>query len=333
MATLELDSSRNTPYSRNTNMIKTTSTLRKALASRRLSLPPEFVRDLEASGRSPRTKSAYVSDLNDFLKWLGDRIPEGSKAPALKDLDLMAYQDHLVGERDLSPSTINRRIASLRQLFAWFHDKGHLPKDPSRNLKWLTVNRPPPKQLVPTEYRSLLTEARRQVSEDSRQALKIRNAAMVELLLTLGLRVGELCALRADDVIINGEVAELMVRSSRGEDPRVIPVPRDVRAALERWLEVRPTHSGTYLFVSQKKGALNPATVFRVIAGLGKSVGLKLSPQILRHTAATRLIQEAGADIADVASLLGHRSLEPASRYVMVNRSDLAGRLESLSLA
>lgn len=305
----------------------------EAVGSRRprLTLPAGFLEDLNGSERSARTKSAYISDLNDFLGWLSDRIPEGSKAPALKDLDLGAYQDHLVTERELSPSTINRRIASLRQLFSWFHDKGHLPKDPSRNLKWLAVDRLPPKQLIPDQYKALLVEARRQVNDKSRQSLKIRNSAIVELLLTLGLRVGELSALKVPDVNIKGDIPRLRIRSTRGDQSRDLPIPKDVRIALARWLKVRPKDSGPYLFVSQKRGPLNPATVFRVISGLGKAVGLKLSPQVLRHTAATRLIHEAGADVADVASLLGHRSLEPASRYVMVNQNTLAGRLESLS--
>ena len=109
-----------------------------------------------------------------------------------------------------------------------------------------------------------------------------------------------------------------------------MPLNAEARRALWEWLSVRPRVAAEALFVG-RRGPLTPAGVWRIVAGAARRAGLeKVHPHALRHTFAARLLREAGADLVQVAALLGHQDISTTAWYTKPSAEDLEAALERL---
>ena len=144
---------------------------------------------------------------------------------------------------------------------------------------------------------------------------------MLNLLLYTGLRVGEAAALRLDDVVLNGKAAKVIVRSGKGLKYREVPLHKEARQALAAYLKVRPADQGDHLFLGQR-GPLGGRGIQMQLTALGQAAGVEVTPHMLRHTFATRLLREAGADLVTVASLMGHASIATTQIYTQPGEAD-----------
>jgi site-specific recombinase XerD len=223
--------------------------------------------------------------------------------------------------RRAAPATVNRRVAALRGFFAFLYAKGDVPSNPAARLTGVRLVRAAPKALASPELRRLLREARRSANPLHR--------AVVLVLAHTGLRVSELCALRVSDVVISERRGKLIVRG-KGEKVREVPLNAEARWALREWLAVRPTVPSDALFVG-RRGGLTPNGVWGIVRKCARRAGVDAHPHMLRHTFATRLLREAGADLVTVAELLGHESLDTTARYTRPSESDLEAAVERLA--
>jgi site-specific recombinase XerD len=156
-----------------------------------------------------------------------------------------------------------------------------------------------------------------------------RDLAILLLLVRLGMRRGEVAALRLDDV--DWRAGELLVR---GKGPRVerLPLPADVGEALAGYLrDGRPGDAETravFMRVRAPRAALTPAGVTQVVVAAGRRAGLgEVAPHRLRHTAASELLRR-GAPLAEIGQLLRHRTELTTAIYAKVDRD----RLRELAL-
>ena len=158
-----------------------------------------------------------------------------------------------------------------------------------------------------------------------------RNRAICSLMIFCGLRVGEVCSLNWNDVLINGFILNSIyiraVNSKTGE-PRHVPVPAPCKDALEDYLEkfVSTWQSDTWpesLFVTMNaKGRISPRDIQYFVGDMTQqALGVKYNPHTLRHTYATRLL--ASTNIRVVQMLLGHRSLASTQIYTHPNSTEL----------
>jgi len=280
-----------------------------------------FLEDLARAGRSPRTIQGYRKDLQDFIAWIEGRYGEAFDPKAVLPEDLRDYRQHLLAVRRAAPSTVNRRLAAIRSFFAFLVAQGILPTNPAARLNGVRQARPAPKALSEAELRRLLREARRSPNPLHR--------AVILLLAHTGLRASELCALRLGDVVLSERKGKLIVRG-KGEKVREVPLNAEAREALREWLSVRPAASDDHLFIG-RRGPLTPSGVWRIVAQYARRAGLEdVHPHVLRHTFATRLLREAGADLVVVAELLGHESFNTTARYTRPSEKDLEGAVERL---
>jgi integrase/recombinase XerC len=169
-----------------------------------------------------------------------------------------------------------------------------------------------------------------------------RNSAILELLYSSGLRVGELVSLRMRDVSLESGTVRV---TGKGRKVRIVPVGEKAIRALRGYLDVRPSPSGADfrssidepLFLNRhgkvgpKSGAgISARSVARILEeAVWKSPGVRrhLSPHGMRHSFATHLL-ESGADLRAIQEMLGHASLSTTQRYARVDVSHLVGMYE-----
>jgi integrase/recombinase XerC len=303
----------------------------------------EFAAHLRAQDANPHTVNAYCGDVAAFFAWLAQQIGHAVPPVEVTAFDVQRYRDHLVAQ-GRKPAGVNRRLASLRAFFAWTVQSGQAASNPAGDVKGLRQARRTPKALDTQEvYRLQRTAAaQRQVAEAKAGKGNVtptvvtarRDEALLTLLLYTGLRVGEAAALTVADVTLNERSGKVVVRSGKGRKYREIPLHKEVRRVLADYLEVRSNDDqgdpdGRPLFLGQR-GALGTRGIQMQLAALGEAAGVAVTPHVLRHTFATRLLREAGADLVTVAALLGHESVATTALYTQPGEADLVKAVEEL---
>jgi integrase/recombinase XerC len=297
-----------------------------------------FGRALEAErNASKETVRAYLREVralrNHLLASTGSD-PETGGWGAVGAADLRRF---LSSSREgCEPSTVARRLSALRTFFSFLVSVGEAKSNPAAGLSAPRRATRLPEFLPVDEMAGFLSS----LPADAPAAK--RNAAILELLYSSGLRVGELVTLRVRDVSLEGGTVRV---TGKGRKVRVVPVGEKAVCALQAYLAVRPSVRGAEfrsaldepLFlnlrgaVGRKSGAgISARSVARMLAGeiaRNGSVGRHLSPHGMRHSFATHLL-ESGADLRAIQEMLGHASLSTTQRYTRVNVSHLVGAYE-----
>lgn len=263
---------------------------------------------------SPHTTQAYGCDLADFHRWRGTRVaPEQISTATLK-----AYLEDMVNERKLTTSTIRRRLACLRSFFRFLFD---LEQTPSPFEGW-HLRLPRRKRLPRTLSR---IEAVRLLSSTHSTCIGVRRsdpdpifAIIVRLMISTGLRVGEVCKLHTDDITSAGSMIRIR---GKGSKERIVYVTNaELAEQIEQLRTKRNNHGLAPLFVNRHGSIMRPQSVRLRLRKLAHDEGLsrRFTPHMLRHTAATLLI-ETGVDIRFVQRLLGHSSIATTEIYTHVS--------------
>jgi len=262
---------------------------------------------LQASALAPRTVANYLADVRTFIRWYA----AANGGAALSDLtaeDIEEYCRYMGNDEGWGPSTVNRRLQAVRKFCSFAVKVGLMEDNPAAEVRLREVRPTAPRSLGPDEVERLLEAVR-----GKRPSLVKRDYAIIRLLLATGIKVGELVDLRLSDIRLGEDGGELTV----GSDRRCIPLDAATCAALRDYLRVRPASPGDgNLFLSQEGRPISRRTVQRLVSAYAAEAGLKgVSPRVLRHTCAKSMLEETG-DLATVARLLGHRSLETTARYL-----------------
>jgi integrase/recombinase XerD len=261
-------------------------------------------------GAAANTILAYRRDLEAAEAAIGD----------LAQADAAALASLGKAWADLAPSSLARRCSALRQFFGFLLDDGLRRDDPSPALPRPVTRRPLPRLLSHAEVEGLLRRAEEEAGGDKPDA--VRMLALLELLYGSGLRASELVALPLAAVPRD---APFLTVTGKGGQQRMVPVSARARAALSRWLTVRPGE-GRHLFPSRAaQGHLTRVRLFQLLRELAARAGIdadKVSPHVLRHAFATHLL-EGGADLRVLQSLLGHADISTTQIYTHVDSARL----------
>jgi len=283
---------------------------------------------------SSHSIQAYAGDLSDFGRW----IDLGRPAPEISTEALKAYLQDMVSVRRLSASTVRRRFACLRSFFRRYAALGQC-SDPFSNWRPLLPRRKRlPRTLSRVEASSLVI---RGSSDKSSPATGMEGmyGVIVRLMVLTGIRVGELCRLRIED--LSPECTTLRIHGKGARDRVAYITDKNLQYDLCGLIEKRnkSRFSPGMLFVNKLGAPLRPQSVRSRLRVAAKQVGLcrRVTPHMLRHTAATLLI-ESGVDIRFVQRLLGHSSIATTEIYTHVSdealrttlaRADVLGMLNS----
>ena len=219
---------------------------------------------------------------------------------------------------DLAPATLARKASALRQFYGFLVDEGARADDPSSALPRPIARRPLPKILSHDQITQLF--ARAEMEAQGGTAGPVRLLALLEMLYGSGLRATELVSLPAASLPRD---APLLTVTGKGDQARLVPVSRRARAALDKWMEIRPD-GGKFLFPSRGKH-ISRVRLFQMLKELAVRAGLppeKISPHVLRHAFATHLL-EGGADLRVLQTLLGHADISTTQIYTHVDSARL----------
>lgn len=270
---------------------------------------------LDRAPLAATTRRNYRAWVRRYLEWLGTRPaggPDPLTSPAGRDWAVRDFRSTLKVSR-LAPATVNLALAAVDHLYR------------TLALGSPQVGREPIPQAAP---RALDEDQLRRLLRIADVAASPRDRAVVGLLGFAGLRIGEVAALDIADVSLSARHGEVTVRRGKGDRYRVVPLPPSGRQWLAGWLAVRGVEPGP-LFPGPTGDAITTRSLGRAVSRLGALAGLDgLSPHVLRHTWATRLVRR-GVDIVLVAELAGHARIDTTRRYALPSAADRQAAIDS----
>jgi site-specific recombinase XerD len=273
---------------------------------------------------SHHTLQAYAGDLAGFLRFM----PADTSLTSITEANLTEYLTDMLDRRKLAIATVRRRFACLRAFVRRFVILDLAPDVFSHWRLQLPRRKRLPRALSAPEVSSLLRgfASRKPASEASRET---RSSTAVRLMIATGIRVGELCKLRVDDVSPDGRSFRIHGKGARDRIAYVSDA--DLRSDLEklvRWHRSNGSAGGN-LFLNRRGLPMKPQSVRSELRRYSTKTGAarRITPHMLRHTAATLLI-ERGVDIRFVQRLLGHSSIATTEIYTHVSDEALRTTLE-----
>ena len=263
-------------------------------------------------GAAANTLAAYRRDLAGAQALVGPLAAADRAA-------LAGLAQHWSG---FAPATLARKASALRQFYGFLAEEGLRADDPSSALPRSAPRRPLPRILGHADIAALFARAESEAEGDSPPALRL--LALLELLYGSGLRATELVSLPLAAVPRD---APFLTVTGKGSKTRMVPVSTRARAALSRWLAVRPV-GGRHLFPSgsgAKPAHLSRIRLYQLLKELAARADLdpaRVSPHVLRHAFATHLL-EGGADLRVLQTLLGHADIATTQIYTHVDAARL----------
>jgi len=272
----------------------------------------EFVAYLRVEkGLRPASCEAYRRDLEQFAEHVEGR--DGLLAGATQ-ADVSGFMEGLRGH-GVESRSIARKLSCLRGFYRWLLMDKRIGHDPTVNIETPSSWKVLPKSLAESEVAEMLERTGAAARSADADGLALRDHAILELLYAGGLRVGEICALRVEDLHL--DQARAQVRG-KGDKERIVPLGRSAVAAMERYLAVgRPglVKAGVQraCFLSVRGNALTRQWVWEMV----RSTNRQASPHKLRHSCATHMVEH-GADLRSVQTLLGHADIATTQVYTHV---------------
>jgi len=267
---------------------------------------------------SHHTLKAYRQDLSHLRAFM--KAPSGE--PRIASVDRDFIRRWLSGMNSVKPTTVRRRLATLKSMFSGLERHGKLNTNPLAGFRSeVKVGKRLPRTVARMTIRSLLRSTRDSLKQAGKSNCKgIRDTALIELLFSTGMRVSEVVACNIEDV--NMERLIIAVRG-KGNREREIPIVCDsVRQALEEHLSSRTrgkARASDPLFVNARGARISDQSIRGILRRYAAKIGSRrITPHMLRHTIATLLLEE-GTDLRHIQRLLGHSSINTTTIYVQVS--------------
>lgn len=264
----------------------------------------------ETKNRSNKTLDAYTCDLLQAKKFFDPETP----LREVDTLSVLRWVRHL-SSNGIGGRSIARKLSALRGLFQCAVDHKLLKSNPAQGVRAPKTNKRLPNALSPEAIKKLLNHP---IKWDDPE--EIRDQALFELLYSSGLRLSE--ALNVCEHDAQQLESELRVLG-KGRRERVVPVGLPAIRAIQHWLTLRHRYdkglSGA-LFLSKKGNTLDARTAQRRLEKRAKAAGLEqhVHPHVLRHSAATHLLESSG-DLRAIQEFLGHQNLSTTQIYTHLN--------------
>lgn len=254
---------------------------------------------------SDNTLESYGRDLSSFRLWI-----QWNQFNSWSDIDHRQLSRYLGfrSQKGMSKTSLQRELSCLRSLFKYLLREGVIDFNPGKQIRLRRSSRKLPRTLSYQEILSLL-----EISDTSPVAT--RNRAIIELLYSSGIRLGELVQISLNDIDLDNKI---MLVYGKGMKARYVPFGRFACDAIKAWLEVRVALTGEKeraLFVGKKGRRISRSVVQDLLFRQSKEkINKRVSPHLLRHSCATHLL-EASGDLKAVQEILGHVSISTTQIY------------------
>ena len=279
----------------------------------------EYLTSLIAErGLAGNSVVAYRRDLGQYRDFLAD-----AEVSSIETIGNDTVTEFISLLRDLSAAdaTVARKVAAVRGMHRFLVVEEYTAHDPTALLESPQRPKGIPKALSVTDVTALLDAV------DVETSLGLRDRALLEFMYATGARVTEAIDLEQIDVDLDEATALV---TGKGSKQRVVPLGSYAMDALRAYYPVRQhlltgkVDPGS-VFVSARGRKLTRQAVWQIIKKVAATAGIdtaRVSPHVLRHSAATHMI-EGGADLRTIQELLGHASISTTQIYTRVSPQHL----------
>jgi integrase/recombinase XerD len=263
-----------------------------------------FLAAKKVEGCSSRTLQYYQISIEKLLQWTEKNIRD------ITTDDLRQYLADYQGRNNCSKVTVDNERRNLSSFFSWLEEEDHILKNPIRRIHKVKTG---------TTVKEVLTDENIEVLRDNCD--EIRDLAMIDLLISTGMRVGELVNLDRDH--INFAERECIVYG-KGDKERRVYFDARTKLHLEKYLESRiDKNLALFVTLDQPYDRLKISGVEIRLRNLGRKLNIeKVHPHKFRRTMATKAIDK-GMPIEQVQKLLGHQQIDTTMKYAMVSQSNV----------
>jgi site-specific recombinase XerD len=267
----------------------------------------EWLQDQRILGRSPRTIGWYRQKLSWYLANGGAQTLDALTAAELK---------RFVGEcqdRGLTDESVRGHFSSIRAFANWAKREGYPVAEATLHVRAPKV-----------AQKEMETFSQAQIDAILGVVRQGWGSMAVQLLLGTGMRVGEMCALRLEDLEDDGETAFLKVQRGKGSKFRRTPASPRLRRELGRYVNrLRPVSASDQLLLLRNGRPITVGGTQELMKRIARRVGFRVNAHKFRHTFATEYLRR-GGDIERLRKILGHETYFMVMRYVHLDKGDLA---------
>jgi len=265
----------------------------------------KFIDYLKKQGKSSSTILAYDNDLKQFADFLSKR--QITQVNSIGKEQIEEFKEYLAYNKYL-PKSASRKLNAIKSFFRYSKNQNLIETNPTENVEYPQYETKPPRILSQMEYRALRDAVRND----------IRLAAVIELLLQTGLRIGELARLELDDIKDN----QLRIRAYESQPERNITFSQAAKKALDRWLELRPKTKTKNVFITKTGRPFLIRNIRTIINRYFREAGIKdATINDLRHTFIAHQLAS-GASVVLIQKMVGHKRLSTTEKYLnLINQS------------
>lgn len=258
-----------------------------------------FIDSLKKQGKSSSTILAYGNDLGQFIEFLSKK--QISQVTSIVSEHIEDFKEYL-NYNKYSAKSASRKLNSIKSFFKYLKTQNLVENNPADSIVYPVYETKPPRILSQMEYRAL----RDAVRNDA------RIAAVVELLLQTGMRIGELARLELGDLKEN----QVKIRAYESQPERTIVLNQAAKKALNRWLEIRPKTRIKNIFVTKTGKPFLVRNIRTIVGRYFKEAGIKdATINDLRHTFIAHQLAN-GASVVLIQKLVGHKRLSTTEKYL-----------------
>ena len=273
----------------------------------------EYLEYLEVEkGLAQNTLEAYRRDLTDFVDFCYNKGE--NDITDIKRSDINSYILKLKEEK-YTPTSVMRKIASMRGFFKWFCANEYSDKNPILTLEQPKLPKHLPKVMTIEDLNQIL-------NSDLNPTEKV----IVEMLYGCGLRVSELANLNITDIDIPSKYVKCY---GKGSKERLVPFGEKAKTALKKYLKQREIivlenklDKNKRLLLKDNGKNITRQDIYNFIKKQGEKIHKHISPHTLRHSFATHLLEN-GADLRVVQELLGHSDVSTTQLYTHITKKRL----------
>lgn len=294
----------------------------------------QFLLWLHNEGKDPKTIQAYKTSISQFLKWYVETNGH-QQLEEVKPIDVKEYVSYLKHTLNRSQATINKTIAALKTFFSFLADQGAVGDNPMTRIKIHKVQqtdrfKDTTKWLTKEEQSRFISY----VELEKNEMKRLRNLAVIDLMLRCGLRVSEVEELKLEDVKTNGNI-EITIREGKQGKYATVTMLSKHSKSLRNWLKYRQSINSKlsdypHLFISERAAKLTSRGIQLMLDKYTKLANMNnITPHRFRHSFCKNLAS-AGINIETIRRLARHESIQTTAIYVDPSHKEQLEALERI---